>query len=440
LIKKLTSYLPWLCLVSSILGSCIFIASETYTITSQVVQIHVLTLPTLQLLILGCYLATIYIFRKSKSALLTYSILLAILSIYFFGITSLTPLGDHDLLIAHAYDPNISVAEPISYFLYKWIIKSTSDVNYLNLISPFFGIFAVSSYFLFTHLLSKNVGVEAWIFQIALIALPLPFFYTYGYIENTQLSTPFFILFLYFSLQFLTAKNDKFEWKYWCYLSINLSLAILMHGQNWFVMPMIFLLPILKDNFLSIKKFVGKIILSTIIFLILLFILYKLSTMQGWQFFPGSSLGGGDGLRFVPLDTQELNRYATFTMFSLEHAIQISTIMVFSGFYMLAIPILLLNRRYKDMACYRYNIIFNSPAIKLLALASLGYIGFIALWNFDFGFPLDIDLMLTMGVPFSLFNLILISKLIDKSAIKAFLFSASSILSFLLLSQLQMLR
>jgi hypothetical protein len=427
-------------LAGSILGSCIFIANQVYTITSQVISIHALLLPTTQLLILGCYLATIYIFRKSKNILLTYAVLLAILCIYFIGITSRSPLGDHDLLIAHAFNPNISIAEPISYFLYKIIIKSTGNIDNLRLISPFFGIFAVSSYFLFTHLLSKNLKVEPWIFQIALVAMPLPFFYTYGFIENTQLSTPFLILFLYFSLQFLTAKNNKFEWVYWCYLSLSLSFGILMHGQNWFVMPMIFLLPMLKDSPPSFKNYLGKILVSTILFSMLLLILYKLTTMQGWQFFPGSSLGGGDGLRFVPLDAQELSRYAAFTMFSLEHTIQISTIMAFSGFYMLFIPTLLLNQRFVGMKYDDRYIIFNSPGMQMLALASLGYISFIMLWNFDFGFPLDIDLMLTMSVPFSLFNLIVISKLLSNSAIKASLISASGILSVFVLSQLQALR
>jgi hypothetical protein len=440
LIKKLTSYLPWLCLAGSILGSCIFIANQVYTITSQVISIHALVLPTTQPLILGCYLATIYIFRKSKNILLTYSVLLVILCIYFFGITSRSPLGDHDLLIAHAFNPNISIAEPISYFLYKIIIKSTGNAHNLSLISPLFGIFAVSSYFLFTHLLSKNLRIEPWIFQIALVAMPLPFFYTYGFIENTQLSTPFLILFLYFSLQFLTAKNNKFEWAYWCYLCLSLSFGILMHGQNWFVMPMIFLLPMLKDSLPSFKIYLGKILVFTILFSMLLLILYKLSTMQGWQFFPGSSLGGGDGLRFVPLYAQELNRYATFTMFSLEHTIQISTIMAFSGFYMLSIPILLLNKRFVGMKYDDRYILFNSPGMQMLALASLGYISFIMLWNFDFGFPLDIDLMLTMSVPFSLFNLIIISKLLSSGAINASLISVSGILSFFVLSQLQALR
>ena len=83
----------------------------------------------------------IHFFRKSKNILLTYSVLLAILCIYFIGITSRSPLGDHDLLIAHAFNPNISIAEPISYFLYKIIIKSTGNVDNLSLISPLFGIF-----------------------------------------------------------------------------------------------------------------------------------------------------------------------------------------------------------------------------------------------------------------------------------------------------------
>ena len=207
---------------------------------------------------MGIYLATIFLFRNSKNVLLCYSSLLAILCIYFFGVTNRITLGDYDLLIAHASDPNISIAEPISYFLYKWIIKYIGNVNYLNLISPIFGIFTLGSYFLLSQLLSKNLQIKPWLFQIGLIAMPLPFFYTYGYIENTQLSTPFLILFLYFSLRFLIVKNYKFEWLYWCYLSTSMCLAILVHGQNWFVMPIIFLLPILSESFFSAKDYVKK--------------------------------------------------------------------------------------------------------------------------------------------------------------------------------------
>lgn len=164
--------------------------------------------------------------------------------------------------------------------------------------------------------------------------------------------------------------------------------------------------------------------------------------MQGWQFFPGSSLGGGDGLRFVPTNTDELNRYATFTMLSAKHLIQISTIMAFSGFYILTIPVVFLYKiiTIKGSASDTENSSFDRPAIKLLALASLGYLSFIVLWNFDFGYPSDIDLMLTMGIPFSLFNLIVINNLIRSNAFKAILISASGMLSFFILSQLQALR
>ena len=378
MIKNPISGLPWICLAGSTLGSCIFIASQAYTVISQGIRIPAVTLPIFQLLILGCYLGTIYIFRNSKNILLSYLSLLAILCIYFLSITNQAPLGDHDLLIAHAFNPNISIAEPIPYFLYKWIIKYTGDVDYLNLIPPLFGILSASSYFLFTHTLSKNVGLEPWIFKASLLAMPLPFFYTYGYIENTQLSTPFLIMFLYSSLQFLISRNGKIERVNWCCLSLFLSIAILIHGQNWFVMAVIFLLPLLKEKTHEIKKYAEQVLLSIILFSFLLLILYKLSIAQGWQFFAGSSLGGGDGLRFVPIYTYDLNKYATFTMFSLQHATQISTIMVFSGLYTLATPFLLLYIKYIGMPNDTKNLI-HKPVILLLALTSLGYLGFIAL-------------------------------------------------------------
>ena len=440
MIKKLLPLPPWICLGASITGSSLFFADQAYLVNTTAQLISIPPIPAFQAVIALSYFLSVYFLRNSKNILLSYLPLVIILCIYFFGITNKNPLGDHDLLIAHAFNPNISIAEPISYFLYKWIIKSSGNVEHLKLLPPLFGIFTIGCYFLLTHLLSKNFRVEPWVFKLSLIAMPLPFFYTYGYVENTQLSTSFLILFLWASMHFLITQSKKIEWISWCCLSLFLSLAILIHGQNWFVMPVIFLLPILKIDRTRLKSYLSRIFLSILIFFGLTIILYKISVMQGWQFFPGSALGGGDGLRFVPLNESDLNRYATFTMFSIEHAMQISTIMVFSGFYILAIPVLLLYLKFMGNQNEVSRIINHNPATTLLALASLGYLSFVVLWNFDFGFPMDIDLMLTMGIPFSLFNLIIVSKLVGNNTIKAGLITLSSILSFWILSQSQVLR
>ena len=437
--KKILSPLPWICLGVSIIGSCIFLVNlASLAIKTQ--EITITPLPVFQVSLLACYLFTAFLLRHSKNIWLSYLPLLAILIAYFYGVTNRNPLGDHDLLIVHAFDPNISIAEPLAYFLYKLIIKFTKNSSYLNLISPLFGIFAVFSYFMLTHKLSKMINMEEWIFKLALIASPLPFFYTYGYIENTQLSTPFFIAFLWASLHYLSAKTLRMKWISWGGLSLFLSLAILTHGQNWFVMPTILLLPFFKDTSPAIKNYVVKIISSTLIFLALCIAAYKISMMQGWQFFPGSSLGGGDGLRFVPLNTSELNKYATFTMFSLEHAVQISNIIVFAGFYILSAPLILLFHRLQGRARDQINFTYLNPAVILLAITSLGYLSFITLWNFDFGFPIDVDLMLTMGVSLSLFNVITISRLIDKNSLKVILIALSGLLNLWHLSPLQIMR
>lgn len=439
LVKKLLASLPWICLGSSIIGACIFLIDlGSLVIKSQ--EITIAPLPAFQVCLLTSYLFAVFFFRRSKNIWLSYLPLLVILIIYFFGVTNRNPLGDHDLLIAHAFDPNISIAEPLAYFLYKLIIKFTKNPSNLNLISPLFGIFAVFSYFMLTHKLSKMINIEEWMFKLVFIASPLPFFYTYGYIENTQLSTPFFIAFLWASLHYLSAKKLRIQWISWGGLSLFLSLAILIHGQNWFVMPTILLLPFCKDTSPTIKNYVVKIISSTLIFLALCIAAYRISMMQGWQFFPGSSLGGGDGLRFVPLNTSELNKYATFTMLSLEHAVQISNLIVFTGFYILSAPLILLFRRLQGHLVDPIYVTYLNPAVILLAITSLGYLSFITLWNFDFGFPRDIDLMLTMGISLSLFNAITINRLIDNNTLKAILIALSGLLTLWFLSPLQIFR
>jgi len=438
-INKILSPLPWICLVVSVIGSCVFLINlACLFIKTQ--EIAISPLPAFQVCLLACYLLAVFIFRRSNNIWRSYLPLLAILIIYFCGVTNRNPLGDHDLLIAHAFDPNISIAEPLAYFLYKLIIKFTENSSYLNLISPSFGIFAVLSYFMLTHKLSEMIHIQQWVFKIALIAMPFPFFYTYGYIENTQLSTPFFIAFLWASMNYLSAKTIRMQWISWSGLSLFLSLAILTHGQNWFVMPTIFLIPFIKNISPNIKNYAVKIISSALIFTALSFAIYKISMMQGWQVFPGSSLGGGDGLRFVPLNTSELNKYATFTMFSLEHLVQISSIIIFSGFYILSAPAILIFRSLLGSGWDRMNDAHRNPAVILLSITSLGYLSFITLWNFDFGFPVDVDLMLTMGISLSLFNVIAINRLIDSNILKAILISLSGLMSLWFLSPLQMLR
>lgn len=439
LIKKFLSSPPLICLGASVIGSCIFLINLACPF-SNTQEIIFIPLPIFQISLLLFYLFAVYIFRHSKNIWQSYLPLLVIFFVYFYGLTNRDALGDHDLLIAHAFDPNISIAEPLAYFLYKLIIKLTENASYLNLIAPIFGIFSVLSYFMLTHKLGGMVHIQGWIFKLALISIPLPFFYTYGYIENTQLSTPFFIAFLWASLHYLSAKKIRVEWISWISLSLFLSMAILTHGQNWFVMPSILILPFIKDISLTYKNYVVKIFFSISIFLALSFVTYKISMMQGWQFFPGSALGGGDGLRFVPLSTSELNKYATFTMFSISHAVQISSIIVFSGFYILSTPVILLHRVLKGSLLDRMNVVYTNPAVIFLAITSLGYLSFIALWNFDFGFPADIDLMLTMGVSLSLSNVITINKLIENNTLKAILISLSGLLSLWFLSALQTLR
>jgi hypothetical protein len=127
-------------------------------------------------------------------------------------------------------------------------------------------------------------------------------------------------------------------------------------------------------------------------------------------------------------------------MFSLEHAVQISNIIVFAGFYILSAPLILLFRRLQGRVCDPINVTYLNPAVILLAITSLGYLSFITLWNFDFGFPIDVDLMLTMGISLSLFNAITINRLIVNNTLKAILIVLSGLLSLWFLSPLQMLR
>jgi hypothetical protein len=103
--------------------------------------------------------------------------------------------------------------------------------------------------------------------------------------------------------------------------------------------------------------------------------------------------GGGDESLFVPMGGKT-NPFQQYVFFSTEHFGHVAGILSLASPLFFAVPVLAL----AGVRQAGKGGILNTA----LVVPALGYISFIILWNFDYGFPADYDLMVSMGVTVNL--------------------------------------
>ena len=238
------------------------------------------------------------------------------------------------------------------------------------------------------------------------LASPLPFFGSFGWIENTFLSIPFSLLSIYFLIKCFQCQYSK----YYLYISsLLLSCAILVHGENLFFLPAPFISILIIENHTHLNKIKLLKLLSTLLIPLItvsigISILYLNMIVEF-----GNAGGGGDQSMFVPFVHPKIDHLFRFTMFSMAHFFEIANIILHSNPLIICIFFILwLELIFKLFKRSSINDTANKEEqlcapLEILGLYSLAFFSFITLWNFDLGFPHDIDLMLSLSAPVSLF-------------------------------------
>lgn len=200
-----------------------------------------------------------YVTNKFYNYKFSASIFSALLFLLFLNLKTKELMGDSNFWIDLATKPGtVWLSEPYANLIHKFAY-SIFGIMGMNMVSP---IFASLSAFIFLNILNEiNSKANILWAELAYLASPLPFFGSYGWIENTFLSTPFNLLSLFFLVKYF---KYNCTWKYLIYSVIFLSLAILIHGENLCLLPAPFLAVLITEGRSnhSSKKFVLKVIVS----------------------------------------------------------------------------------------------------------------------------------------------------------------------------------
>lgn len=215
-----------------------------------------------------------------------------------------------------------------------------------------------------------------------------------GYIENTQPGVPLLVLFLGNLYQYL-ARDDhgvigRQAWAHprLAIATVCLSAACFVHGQGFFLLPVLPLaLWIRRLDQGHLRRGIAETLFALGVGLLTLVVLFGVVRGLGLELITGMPLGREDDTWLVPLfrvssttgmqflDTAHLQQTANI-------ALQATPLSLFTP---LLVASLLLRRRIPTRPRW------------LVCLPALGYVGFILLFEFDLGVPVDYDLMLSMG-------------------------------------------
>ena len=229
----------------------------------------------------------------------------------------------------------------------------------------------------------------------------LHWLFFFGFLEVSFLSTPFFLLFLLFGIRYL--RSDEHESRSQLLLSaLSLSFACLIHGQNTFLLPALPALVLLRQWGHGWRPISREVFFALGAAAALVVIVVLILMLAGFTIVVGDS-NGGPGGPFVPLTIDKPTEYNWYPFFSFTHFVFVENILELLVPLSITIPFIVGLRWFRRESW--------SLSETFLCITSLGYFAFIVLWNFDLGFPRDVDLMLSMGVPLLLMIWILLRRL-----------------------------
>lgn len=317
----------------------------------------------------------------------------------------INPLGDHDHWVGQSSEKVVWLSELLSNLTYSIFHIYEIDIKY---VAPAFGAITCFIYFILGNkLLPDSSPVYFYfLYRLNFLATGFCILYYFGYIENTLLSIPFTLLYVYFSIRFLERKNAALSQM--VFASIFLGIACLFHGQNTFLLPSACLF-IIFDGLKN--KRTARIIVRNILIIIISVLLLVGGVIfgvlfAGYGISSGNISGGGDAKMFVPVFSYSSTIYTRFLMFSFEHLFDISNILMHCSPVAIVLSVFLIGlflkggfHTFSKRILSEYN-----PILLVLGVLFFCYFIFIFLWNFDLGFPVDLDLMVSLGFLVGLFS------------------------------------
>ena len=344
--------------------------------------------------------------------------------LYCFGTRISPPTGDQLGWWKGAATNTIAASETLADLAHKVPYWMTHDLNSVRLVSPVFGIVTIAAYLVLARRLALTTTLSRDLLRVFAIATPLPFWFVAGYIENTFLGLPFMLLALERLLAHLRTPRPRTLVQVALLIGLAaafhllflviaggaaVALALLRRGSARFVDRA----TVLAGALLVPAAAVGILLLTPM------------------RVFPGNTNGGYDEQLLTPWVLHAGEWPNRFTMLSHAHAIEVANILVQAApALVLALPVVLIAaRRRREERPTRPT----APATveTVLAVLSSAYFAFVAVFGFDYGPVGNLDLMLVLSVPFSLFVLLVTARLVGRrSTVLVGLVLASVVIQF----------
>ncbi len=328
--------------------------------------------------------------RRFWSRLLS-ALILGLLYLSIHGPSGLEDGWKRHITIDRPHElPASSVLSYVIYFIADFFALSNNQY-----ISPFAGILAAFAYFKVLDALFVNKNDEENLIIAALLyfgsSLHLVFFR--DFVSLTQLSVAPLLASLYFAIHYCRSTTKRSD--YAIFLASGcLTIATLTHAENIFLFPaipiIIFLRRLPRKQWYALAWETFGI---TALIVLLCFFTGLFATKMGFPITPGDAFGGGDGKTFVPFGPPQTSS-ERFSLLSVAHAKEMGNILLVLCPLFFLLPLIAFSSQYMK--------VFLQPENVMLATMTFGYLFFIFLYNFDLGYPRNIDLMLTMGTPFLL--------------------------------------
>jgi len=305
--------------------------------------------------------------------------------------TTPQPLGDRPAWKVLAATPELGASEILANLTYHLAFRLGGDPA-TTFVAPVFGALFT---FLFLHHAERLLPEisPSWLRRLLIglgvLGAGYQLCFLRDYVENSQLSMPFLLLFLAALERFGAGSRERAD-----RLSLEraagfLALAILFHGQNAFLLPALPLVARLRNR-TSLRRLLRPfLVLSGLLTAVPLLLL-----VAGFGIHWGNIHLGREVSLLLPLRPEAGGPPGLFSEANLTQMADI--LLLASPLLPLVPPVLLLLPAARRAAARHIQ---ASPAFLVCAL---GYLGFLFLMNFSLGFHSDYDLMLTLSTPLTL--------------------------------------
>ncbi len=213
-----------------------------------------------------------------------------------------------------------------------------------------------------------------------------------GFQEMSFPAMPFLLLSLLFAVRYLRANPASQDAVPLLASGFLLGCACVIHGQNTFLLPALLVLVVLR-RWGSRERVIAvfDVLLALFAAFVALALFVCVIQAFGYHLTPHDVYGGGDGITFVPWKLPENTQYIRFTLLTFAHAREVANILAVLSPIIFTLPFLLAQG-------LRARIARSASGVFLL-IVCLGVMAFLLPYNFDLGYPKDVDLMTAMGTP-----------------------------------------